>query len=499
MYERFLLDVRADGTTDEAGTGNEILLTLVLRRAAAADIRPPTGVTPDGNDRTAERYELRVEGDGILIAAPGAAGIFRGLTTLRQLMASPPESDVVIADGPRYSWRGLSLDVARTFFDVAAIKRVVDLLSLYKFNVLHLHLTDDQGWRIEIPELPRLAEIGGSRAFGDRPGGFYSVAQFEEIVAYAAERFVTVVPEIDMPGHCAAALLAYPALAAAPGDRGAGTNLLDPDHPEVARFVRTVLQSVAALTPGNYLHIGGDEAFGMAPEAYDRFLAMSRGAARSAGKLPVIWEDAARTSEGVGDLLQHWIAFGPELESLLSSGPIDASRLPPEVAIPPELLPAIAEHFAKAKVELRRAVERGAAVLLSPVSHVYLDRPYREPSTEEFQDELRSRLGLSAYPRRRWSRPTRGTPRERWACRRRVRDPRWQASKRRCGPRRSPTSRSSSSCFSHGWPESGSGPGLQDRGRLGPSTAGDWPGSGRCGEREGGDTSPRPWCPGELR
>ena len=401
MYERFLLDVRADGTADEDVTGSQIPLTLVLRRdaATAAGIRPPTGVTPDGNDPAAERYELRIEGDGAVVAAPGPAGIFRGLTTFRQLMSSPPESGVVIADGPRYAWRGLSLDVARTFFDVAAVKRVIDLLSLYKFNVLHLHLTDDQGWRIEIPELPRLAEIGGSRAFGNRPGGSYSVTQFEEIVAYAAQRFVTVVPEIDMPGHCAAALLAYPALAAAPGDRGAGTNLLDPDDPDVVGFVRTVLESVAAMTPGRYLHIGGDEAFGMAPDAYDRFLAMSKKAARSAGKLPVAWEDAARTSEGGGDLLQHWIAFDPELESMLSSGQLDASSLPPEVAIPPELLPAIAEHFAKAKDELRRAVDRGAAVLLSPASHVYLDRPYREHSADASQGELRSRLGLSDYPR----------------------------------------------------------------------------------------------------
>jgi hexosaminidase len=203
----------------------------------------------------------------------------------------------VIADGPRYAWRGLSLDVARTFFDVAAVKRVIDLLSLYKFNVLHLHLTDDQGWRIEIPELPRLAEIGGSRALGDRPGGFYSVAQFEDIVAYAAERYVTVVPEVDMPGHCAAALLAYPALASAPGGPAAGANLLNPDDPDVAAFVRTVVGSLAAMAPGTYLHIGGDEAFGMAPDAYDRFLDMSRAAARSVGKIPVMWEDAARTSE----------------------------------------------------------------------------------------------------------------------------------------------------------------------------------------------------------
>jgi hexosaminidase len=407
-FQRFLVDVRADGISKDPSSDSEIPLTLVLRDHVDADTRPPTGVTPDGADLWSESYELRIDRNGIVIAAPGRAGIFRGLTTLRQMMADPPDSGVVISDSPMYAWRGLSLDVARTFFDVETVKRVVDILSLYKFNVLHLHLTDDQGWRIEIPELPRLAEVGGSRALGDRPGGFYSVAQFEDIVAYAAERFVTVVPEVDMPGHCAAALLAYPALASAPGDRGAGTNLLNPDDPEVAAFVGTVLGSVATLTKGAYLHIGGDEAFGMSPDAYDRFLALSRASARAVGKLAVTWEDAARTSEGGGDLLQHWISFDPELESMLSSGDfesmlssgeIDASSLPPDIAIPPELLPAIAEHFAKAKGELRIAIERGAAVILSPASHVYLDRPYRESSIDSSQEDWRSRLGLSAYPR----------------------------------------------------------------------------------------------------
>jgi hexosaminidase len=408
MFERFLLDVRADGLERERASDSEIPLTLVLHADAAAGTRLATGLTPDGSsDLGRERYELRVERDGVLIAAPGRAGIFRGLTTLRQLMANWPGDSLVIDDGPRYAWRGLSLDVARTFFDVDVVKRVVDKLSLYKLNVLHLHLTDDQGWRMEIPELPRLTEVGGAGAMGDRPGGFYTVSQYEDIVAYAADRFVTVVPEVDMPGHCAAALSAYPALAAAPGDRGEGTNVLNPDDPDVAAFVRTVLGSVAALTPGPYLHIGGDEVFGMQPDAYDRFLAMVRATVRSLGKLPVAWEDAARSSEG-GDVLQHWIAFDPELESILSGGDLDSmlsngefdtSSLPPEISIPPELIPAIAEHFAKAKRELRRAVERGVSVILSPVSHLYLDRPYREASTESSQDEWRKRLGLSAYPR----------------------------------------------------------------------------------------------------
>jgi hexosaminidase len=408
IFERFLLEVRADGTVQSAPTDREIPLTLVLRHDAAASIRPATGLTPDGaGDLGAERNELRIGRDGVLITAPGRAGIFRGLTTLRQLMADWPGGGLEISDGPRYAWRGLSFDVARTFFDVDVVKRVVDKLSLYKFNVLHLHLTDDQGWRIEIPELPRLTEVGGRGALGDRPGGFYTVSQFEEIVAYAADRFVTVVPEVDMPGHCAAALSAYPALAAAPGDRGEGTNMLNPDDPEVATFVRTVLSSVAALTPGPYLHIGGDEVFGMDADAYDRFLDMARATTRSLGKIPLTWEDAARSSEG-GDVLQHWIAFDPELESILSSGEVesvlasgafDASSLPPEISIPPELIPAIAEHFAKAKGELRRAVERGVSVILSPVSHLYLDRPYREASTDSAQGEWRKRLGLSAYPR----------------------------------------------------------------------------------------------------
>ncbi len=364
-----------------------------MRRRASVHRRVwrPTAQTSSTSDTS---YGSRATGSSS--PRPVLPGIFRGLTTLRQLMAGSSDRAVVIADGPRYAWRGLSLDVARTFFDVAAVKRVIDMLSLYKFNVLHLHLTDDQGWRIQIPELPRLAEIGGSRALGDRPGGFYSVAQFEDIVSYAAERFVTVVPELDMPGHCAAALSAYPALVSAPG---ATTNLLNPDDPEVAAFVRTVLGSVATMTPGPYLHIGGDEAFGMSPDAYDRFLAMSRSAARSAGKLAVTWRTrrgrarAVATFSSTGSrLIPSWNRCSRAVSSMPRAFPQRSEYRSNSCRRSPNTSP-------RPKRSSGGRSTAAAAVVLSPVSHVYLDRPYRETSVDPSQDELRKRLGLSAYPR----------------------------------------------------------------------------------------------------
>ena len=158
------------------------------------------------------------------------------------------------------------LDVARHFFSVADVKRYVDLLALYKCNVLHLHLTDDQGWRIAIASWPLLATVGGSTAVDGGPGGYYSADEYRDIVEYAAARSVTIVPEIDAPGHVNAALAAYPQLSCAATPPAlytgieVGFSTLCPDKPITDRFLDEVIGELAALTPGDYIHIGGDEA-----------------------------------------------------------------------------------------------------------------------------------------------------------------------------------------------------------------------------------------------
>ncbi|MFC6021978.1 beta-N-acetylhexosaminidase [Plantactinospora solaniradicis] len=237
----------------------------------------------------AEGYHLRVRPDGIAITGGSPAGVFYGAQTLRQLL--PPAvyrrapvtagpwtvPGVEITDAPRFGWRGCMLDVARHFLPVAGVLRLVDLLAAHKLNVLHLHLTDDQGWRMQIRRYPRLTEVGGWRAesmvgsrqherFDGRPhGGYYSQDDIREIVAYAAERFVTVVPEIDLPGHTQAAIAAYPELGNNPGEPVAvGTrwgvsrrvlNLSD----ETIAFFRHVLDEVMELFPSRHIGIGGDE------------------------------------------------------------------------------------------------------------------------------------------------------------------------------------------------------------------------------------------------
>ncbi len=170
------------------------------------------------------------------------------------------------------------LDVARHFFGVADVKRFVDLMALYKLNRLHLHLTDDQGWRLAIRSWPKLAKHGGSTEVGGGPGGFYTQRQYAELVAYAAARYVTVVPEIDMPGHTNAALASYAKLSCdgiAPAlytGIEVGFSSLCIRKELTYRFVDDVIGEVAALTPGPYLHIGGDEAQATAPDDYVYFL-----------------------------------------------------------------------------------------------------------------------------------------------------------------------------------------------------------------------------------
>ncbi|MFJ4466880.1 beta-N-acetylhexosaminidase [Streptomyces sp. NPDC089424] len=235
-----------------------------------------------------EGYGLTVGPHGVLLRAARATGLLRGVQTVRQLLPADALSatagrgpvdlpGVEITDVPVHPWRGALLDVARHFQPASYLRRYVDLLALHKLNVLHLHLTDDQGWRMPVAAYPRLTEVGGHRAesmvgpagsdrFDGRPhGGSYTRAELAGLVRYAAERGVTILPEIGLPGHVRAALAAYPQLGNHPGRRldvwtewGVCPNVLGVgDH--VIDFFRTVLDEVLDVFPSPYVHIGGDE------------------------------------------------------------------------------------------------------------------------------------------------------------------------------------------------------------------------------------------------
>ncbi|MBB6545774.1 family 20 glycosylhydrolase [Nonomuraea rubra] len=327
-----------------------------------------------------EEYELVVTAEGATVTAGSAEGLFRGATTVAQLVTEDRTVPCVRAgDGPALAWRGLSLDVARRFFTVEQVKRVIDLLALYKFNVLHLHLTDSQAWRLRISAWPRLT---GPES--------YTHDDYREIVAYAAERFVTVVPEIDMPGHVLAAVRAYPELGGEDEPAHPLVPFLDPRAEVTWRFVADVLGEVAVLTPGPYLHIGGDEAFGMPHELYAAFVTRALGLARAAGKRVVGWQEVSRSGALTSaDLAQCWVGDGDAFDP-------EAARK----TAPPQYHPLIdlaAAAFEQAPHDVPGAVAAGAAVLASPSRVLYLDRRYAEPSVLEEQNERRERVGFASY------------------------------------------------------------------------------------------------------
>ncbi len=218
-----------------------------------------------------EGYALTVEAARVVVRAPTAGGLFYGVQTIRQLV-SPGESAarsipcVRVVDAPRYRWRGMLLDCCRHFMTKAFVKRYIDLLAYHKMNVLHWHLTEDQGWRIEIKKYPKLTEIGAWRGAGDaKHGGFYSRGDIKEIVAYAASRHVTVVPEIEMPGHALAALASYAELSCTGGPFEVGTrwgvygDVYCAGNDKTFAFLEDVLSEVLELFPSPFIHIGGDE------------------------------------------------------------------------------------------------------------------------------------------------------------------------------------------------------------------------------------------------
>jgi hexosaminidase len=234
-----------------------------------------------------EGYKLSINEKGVSISANTGAGLFYGVQSLFQLL--PASSNKIelpfvdIQDQPRFQWRGLHLDVARHFFPVDFIKKYIDAMAHFKLNTFHWHLTEDQGWRIEIKKYPKLQEIaafrnetvighastkkrnGPATYDGKRHGGFYTQDEVREVVAYAAQRFITIVPEIEMPGHALAALTAYPHLGCTGGPYevattwGVFTDVFCAGKETTFQFLQDVLDEVVPLFPGTYIHIGGDE------------------------------------------------------------------------------------------------------------------------------------------------------------------------------------------------------------------------------------------------
>ncbi|MFF3819860.1 beta-N-acetylhexosaminidase [Streptomyces bluensis] len=330
--------------TDRQGTG--IRLKLGSKDASLGD----------------EGYRLDSGRHGVTITARKPAGLFHGVQTLRQLLPAAVEKDSVqpgpwlvaggtIKDTPRYGWRGAMLDVSRHFFTVDQVKRYIDQLALYKVNTLHLHLSDDQGWRIAIDSWPRLATYGGSTQVGGGPGGHYTKADYKEIIRYASSRYLEVVPEIDMPGHTNAALASYAELncdgVAPPLYTGTdvGFSSLCVNKDVTYDFVDDVIRELAALTPGRYLHIGGDEAHSTSHDDYVTFMDRVQPLVAEYGKTVIGWHQLTGATPAKGALAQYW---GLDRTSTAE------------------------------KEQVAAAARAGTGLILSPADRIYLDMKYTE-------------------------------------------------------------------------------------------------------------------------
>ncbi|MFS8099408.1 beta-N-acetylhexosaminidase [Lentzea alba] len=342
-------------------------LASILRPSTGFQLPITDGVTGDGivllNNADPkvgqEGYQLDVTPKQVIIRANTPAGHFNGVSTLRQLL--PPKSEAKtkqpgpwtvpgasILDYPRYQHRGAMLDVSRHFFTPDQVKRYIDQIAAFKINYFHLHLSDDQGWRLEITSWPELTKIGGSTEVGGRKGNlFYTQAQYKDLVAYAANRGITVIPEFDMPGHTNAAQASYAELNCDNKKRplytgtDVGFSSLCISKEITYKFVEDVVREVSAITPGPYFHIGGDEALSTPDADYVKFMNRVLPIVKKYGKTTTGWHEFIKTTKDTTLVPQFW-----------GTTTSDAN--------------------------VAAAAQRGNKILMSPANRIYLDMKYNK-------------------------------------------------------------------------------------------------------------------------
>jgi hexosaminidase len=365
----FILTVETAVSAAPELAGLAVHLAELLRRATGFPVplkaNGPIRVLLEESEKDEDQtgggaYRLEVNAAEVTLRAADEEGLFAGIQTIRQLLPEPrnegdetPEETTLpggrIDDKPRFPYRGTMLDLARHFYSLDDLKRYIDTIAQLKINHLHLHLTDDQGWRLEIPSWPKLTEVSGGEGTGvDGAGpGFLSTADYADLVAYARGRFVTIVPEIDMPGHVNAAQRAYPDLTRDKKpvpqriDKTVGYSSLAANQEDTYEFVEDVIREVAAMTPGPYLHIGGDEAFSTPPDDYQTFMTRVLPLIGKYGKRAIGWHEMTAVELPDTAIPQYW-----RIE---------------------------ATHDG-----VKNAAANGHQVIMSPADHTYLDMKYDE-------------------------------------------------------------------------------------------------------------------------
>ncbi|MGW9167491.1 beta-N-acetylhexosaminidase [Agromyces sp. NPDC055658] len=398
LGERTRLVVSGDGAAAVAET-----FAAPLRTATGFELPVEEGAAEasdielviDPEVEGGEGYTLDSGADGVRIAASAPAGLFWGTQSLRQMLpgeieeADPIEPEggwqvpaASIVDRPRFAYRASLVDVARHFFPVDYVEQHLDRMALMKMNVLHLHLTDDQGWRIQIDAWPELTGIGASTSVGGDGGGFYTKDDYRRIVDYAADRFITVVPEIDLPGHTNAALSAYPELncdGVAPKpyegvEVGFSSLCASPARAEATdRFLTEVLAEVAEMTPGPWIHVGGDEPLATEPDDYLDLVRRITAAAAATGKTVIAYHEMGASTElPPGTIGHYWdLTAGHEMPANRRGEP--------------------ARPYPESAGQAHAFLEQGGRLVLAPADKTYLDMMYPDRPAGPLGTELGTR------------------------------------------------------------------------------------------------------------
>jgi hexosaminidase len=316
-------DTLVEGRGQAASTARYVAQALGLKQTGHGASRIRLSLVPKSRIANPEGYHLRAAGSDILIEASDPRGLFYGAQTLRQLVANGSVPRVDISDAPRFRWRGLLIDEGRHFFGKPVLLKIIDEMAAYKLNSLKLHLTDYEGWRLEIPAYPKLTAVG---SLVEGKLQYLSTAEVKEIVQYAADRHITVVPEIEMPGHAGAAARSYPEFFNKDG------SAFDPANPRTYDFIRGILTEVARLFPGPYIDFAGDEVGdemwnGMA--GVDRLKAEQGlktnqdvqayfgrkvvGIIESLGKRPMAWDEQVEAHAPKSVIIQWWRRDRPDV------------------------------------------------------------------------------------------------------------------------------------------------------------------------------------------
>ncbi|WP_322545201.1 family 20 glycosylhydrolase [Elizabethkingia miricola] len=393
IIDAFIQDVAVDGGPNLNKSSKGVIKIKINNDSKfLTEVPNSLGKSPQKSFGGNEKYALEVNSKGIFITAKTILGAYRGLTTFRQLLITANKSNdgtivldpIKIIDGPKLGWRSFKLDVARYYVPIPEIKKIIDQLALYKYNILSLHITDNEGWKIEIKSHPRLTS---------QTKDFYTQEEIKSLVSYAANRGIMIIPETDFPGYSSALLKAYPEFGKIQEIAERIIAYVDPNVVKSWDLFEDVAKELKDITGSQYLRFGGDEAFEMSDELYHQFVTEALRRLKKLNIIPIGFQEITRAGIMPGIYTQIWKDFADSGGDLEKWEELVKEENPLPEGLPPEALP----FYHKVAEDFPNALKQVAVIIASPTKKAYFDTPYAEVSNDANQEKNRANLGMRLY------------------------------------------------------------------------------------------------------